>query len=317
MGEFEAFADSLRVTVPDQFVAAEWGFGSGTVYVHPQAESEVVALASRSGGLIKTATSLSPSERDQSDLVGKVAKAVQASGAPTHEVWFEREGNRVAVSIPADRLQKARAKLSVGILESLSEVGVGLSLIASETGAETAVAKGGMVYSSCTGAFIVKSGSTRGVSTAAHCTSKPSSYDGNGLGTSSALSDRDVRWTRFSSGSSSNNVFQYTSGGYRTATSSGNPSIGSVVCKYGKVTGYFCTSVLRAGESYNGYSSIYKTSAGSVQGGDSGGPWYYGNKAFGVTSGRVFSPSNPSVTTNDLFSGIGSLNLLGVTVVTS
>lgn len=79
----------------------------------------------------------------------------------------------------------------------------------------------------------------------------------------------------------------------------------------------FAIVALRAGESYNGYSSIYKTSAGSVQGGDSGGPWYYGNKAFGVTSGRVFSPSNPSVTTNDLFSGIGSLNLLGVTVVTS
>ncbi|GEL94229.1 hypothetical protein CCO02nite_08870 [Cellulomonas composti] len=44
--------------------------------------------------------------------------------------------------------------------------------------------------------------------------------------------------------------------------------------------------------------------------GDSGGPWFYGTKALGLYSG--FAPGD-----SDWFSGIGSLNLLGVVVITT
>lgn len=51
------------------------------------------------------------------------------------------------------------------------------------------------------------------------------------------------------------------------------------------------------------------TKARTFDRGDSGGTWFFGTKAMGITSG--FGKNE------GLFSGIGSLNLLGLTVIVS
>jgi hypothetical protein len=62
------------------------------------------------------------------------------------------------------------------------------------------------------------------------------------------------------------------------------------ICKYGKVTGYGCTTVVDYyGCIYTGGNTyacgLYYTSSQIIQPGDSGGPWFYGNRAYGITYG--------------------------------
>ncbi|NNH07180.1 trypsin-like serine protease [Cellulomonas fimi] len=123
-----------------------------------------------------------------------------------------------------------------------------------------------------------------------------------------------MRWTRFTAGTSGNS-FQYNFGQYRLVTSAGDAVVGGAVCKFGLTSGFSCDTVESKGNctTYSGFPTfcgLFRTVNENASPGDSGGPWFYGNKAHGVHSGG-------SDYLYDQFSGIGSLALLGVTVVTS
>ena len=73
----------------------------------------------------------------------------------------------------------------------------------------------------CTGGFIANRGASYGITTSAHCTSKPATYDGDTTGTTYVASNnRDVRFTTLS-GDTPQNQFRYNFGLYRTITSTG------------------------------------------------------------------------------------------------
>jgi hypothetical protein len=61
--------------------------------------------------------------------------------------------------------------------------------------------------------------------------------------------------------------------------------VGSSVCKYGHTTGYTCGTIDTTSLCNNGSCTYVRVSGGSVnlsEGGDSGGPWFFGNTAYGT-----------------------------------
>jgi hypothetical protein len=150
--------------------------------------------------------------------------------------------------------------------------------------------RGGMAYGGCTGGFVGYRDGYDGIVTAAHCSTKPSTYDGDSTGsTYTASGSRDLRFTR-PSGGTPDNRFRYAWGKYKDVTSLGIVSPGITLCHFGTATGNACSKVA----TYEGcatYSSgqtwcgLWMTQTNVSQGGDSGGPWYYGSRAYGIHSG--------------------------------
>lgn len=160
--------------------------------------------------------------------------------------------------------------------------------------------EGGESYGTCTGGFVGYRGSTPGIITAQHCTSKPSTYDGATTGlTYAATNNYDVRFTALSGGTPLNKIKSGAST-YTTITGVGVVSVGMWVAKYGKVTGYGSTTV----KEYAGcvtytdgktWCGLYRTNGQITQNGDSGGPWFYVGRAYGIhsgsgTAGSLFTP---------------------------
>lgn len=309
LGEFYERLDEGRAKTGDNLVGAEWGFGAGTLYVHESALGAVRdVFASQS---ISVVESDSPNEAAQDRLATRVAAVLAANGSGVFEVHYDLHANVVEVSVPdveADISPHSWAAASAVAAEYESTIKVVPLSAQSEPDA-----RGGMAYSTCTGGFVVQSLGVYGISTAHHCTTKPSTYDGSNLGTTSASSTRDVRWARFTSGTPQP-VFRYGWGSYRTATASSNPVVGAAVCKFGTTTGNTCDVVVSSGHcvTYTGFPEfcgLYRTDNRDADGGDSGGPWYFGSRAHGIHSGGSDAGNY------DHFSGIGSLNLLSLTVV--
>jgi hypothetical protein len=94
----------------------------------------------------------------------------------------------------------------------------------------------------------------------------------------------DLGW--YSSGAMSvTRTFYYNANAKRTQTSLWTPRTGVEVCKYGRTSGATCDTVFRLNNTLNGASGLVATHRSKLSGGDSGGPWYYGGIAFGISSG--------------------------------
>lgn len=150
--------------------------------------------------------------------------------------------------------------------------------------------RGGYGYITCTGGFIATRGTAYGITTSAHCTFKPTAYDGDNTGsTYVASSSRDVRFTALSGGTPQNR-FRYDFGVTRAITGTGVVSVGQSLSVFGQTSGYGSTSV----ESYEGcvaftsgdtWCYLYYTQTKVTTGGDSGGPWFLGYTGYGFTTG--------------------------------
>lgn len=156
-------------------------------------------------------------------------------------------------------------------------------------------------YYSCTGAFTVRNVNTgaRGVLTAAHCRDDENVWDYTdniwvqiryqaGLHGGS----HDVQWHTTPyvednmtwTGSNYREILGTKSRAYQT--------IGEWVCKYGITTGYTCGQINSKtyAPSYipnanATFVQMYRAGITLSSPGDSGGPWFYGNNAYGVHSG--------------------------------
>lgn len=147
----------------------------------------------------------------------------------------------------------------------------------------------------CTAAFPAKYGSNSGLLTAEHCPDALTVGAGNNLYNASVFMPRtkgDTQWHRSKIAVSGN--FQYDWGKYRPVWAHPTLKVGTKVCRFGKTTGTGtgCTTVKYVQacikcdrESFSRCElAMTETHTGS-KGGDSGGPWYYGNNGYGVHSG--------------------------------
>jgi hypothetical protein len=230
---------------------------------------------------------------------------VRAAGIPSAG-GVDVRANRAEVHVLRGNSASARAVLGEGDA-SVVEV--------DDLPKEEIAMYGGLPISTCTTGFTVRnSAGTRGVSTAGHCgnsqtlsgyalTFRGEAYSGS----------YDVQWHN-ASGHTYPNTIKVGSGtrsitGTRSRTSQ---TVGSQVCKQGKTTGYTCGTISTISYCASGACTWVRVAGNGVnlsEGGDSGGPWFSGNTAYGshtygIGNDSAYMPVN-------YFSGIS------VTIATS
>ncbi|MEM9292108.1 MAG: S1 family peptidase [Acidobacteriota bacterium] len=157
--------------------------------------------------------------------------------------------------------------------------------------------RGGRKMSRCTAGFAVRSPTGRlGITTAGHCSNSSRHIDRTTptlLISETYSGSHDVQWHLVGCDDMVvNQIFDGTSN--RTISAEvgrSSQAIGTFVCKYGKTTGATCGFIVSKSlcPNYvpNGKSTFIVVN-GSIDlssDGDSGGPWYVGNSAYGIHSG--------------------------------
>lgn len=212
---------------------------------------------------------------------GQTAKIALALGVPANSginVFENRAELYVLDQMRFDNaLEEARLQLP-------SSVKV---IVVDELPKEVADIYGGRPLTTCTSGFSVEYYGSRGVTTAGHC-SDSQSYQGSSLpymwGTPGGAVD--IQWHSAPNFTVRNMIwdgiyFRYI---YSTKWRS-SQAVGEWVCKYGMTTGQGCGSIVD--KAFDGVN--VRVSNVNVQGGDSGGPWFRQNTAYGTTISQLGS----------------------------
>lgn len=215
------------------------------------------------------------------------------------------------------------AALEEMLANSLLELPEAVQVQSTRHLAAPAVLRGGELGSGCTGGFTVRANNGRvGISTAAHC---PNDQVYHGLFfplTQEYFSGPvDAQWHSACGIDDVTNEFE-TGFGPRACTAArarAQVPVGSFVCKFGWTTFATCGTITsnefapsyvpNATESYVVVTNDQIPAV--VQPGDSGGPWFSGNDALGITSGYFIE------TGEAIYMPIDDLAFLGVYVLTS
>lgn len=329
--EFLDLVEKLRSDPKAGFVDAEWNSNAavpGVVTVNrPLARKHVEAIAASGGATVL----IRPTLMDEASRM----RAMEDAGDVLHSMGYydatilaasDLQGIEIELppsvtarqngqkQAPTHAVAAARAAVAAKLPPGLA-VNVRPVEAIEGTGPEY---RGGFEYGGCTAAFVVKSGSKYGISTAGHCP-WDTTYDGATFaaspqqGTVVDLSNRDVKWGQSLSGSAQN-LFRASSANIRNVWSAANPVVGASVCKYGLTTGQTCSTVYKANfcrtSGAGTECGFYAVQSGISSGGDSGGPWYWGSKAMGIHSG-TYPVDGASRST---FTGISALSLANATV---
>ncbi len=173
----------------------------------------------------------------------------------------------------------------------------------------------------CTSGFGVESSSgTRGISTAGHC---PDSLeeDGSNLtlqGFGYEGFYGDFQWhtgtQSFSNGFYAGNNSE-TEVDERDVINVGSPSVGQTLCRNGIMSHRDCQQVRKINVCNDGVCSLVQMGAHLSTDGDSGGPVYWGNTAYGIHQGMVYDPFEPFG--REVFSRADRIyNALGIFIAT-
>lgn len=179
-------------------------------------------------------------------------------------------------------------------------------------------------YYRCVGGFVVTNGSVRGLATAGHCDRQPGdlkTHRGLAIGPrmpgySNHQNGVDAAW-HSKSGDTYLPRVRTSSTTYYTITELGEvlPTVGAVICIVRKDDSQVCAypqSQLAYWPNNDGpYTVLDRTLADR---GDSGGPWLYAGKAYGIHSGNMqWVPGGPLY---DHYTPVKSLPKIGINVVT-
>lgn len=294
---FSDASQGILDSYPDDVVDFAWHDDFGSITVKPGAREAIAAQAAKADVtiLIETASVDAVAYNDRSDLELTVLDLVADVEAESFAARYDAATNTVIITAWTSDKNSTDQQINAALTDrsARSHIGVPVQVeyaSVSDAPQENSTTQGGEVYGGCTGGFIGNRGSTYGIITSAHCTTKPSKYDGDNTGsTYTASNNRDVRYTVLSGGTPQNK-FRYNGSSYRTITSTGTVSTGLLLFKYGKTTGYGSAKI----ESYKGcvtftsgntWCNLYYTEKKVTQGGDSGGPWFVANKGYGFTTG--------------------------------
>lgn len=292
---FSQLIESLEGLGDDVIIDVVWYGSSGAIVVSPGYVSTANRLADQVGAdAIITAGNGLPFA-DRAELETTAMEAV----AETHDIVFGarydpiRNALVITVYVNESDLGPGDLRSIAGSAHSVTK-GSGIDIVV-ETTTEyppmtQSTTQGGENYGTgCTGGFIGWRGSVQGIITARHCTTTPSTYDGDTTGSTTTATSYDLRFTALSGGSPENKI-RISSSSFRTITSYSAPYVGMSICKYGRTTGYGCGTVeAYYGCLYTGGNTyacgLYYTTSRMTEGGDSGGPWFYGNCAYGIHYG--------------------------------
>jgi hypothetical protein len=150
----------------------------------------------------------------------------------------------------------------------------------------------------CSGGFnVIKPNGTTGVATAGHCDNSLTHENTNGdpeVDLNFQAQHRgewgDFQWHKSPEGESDNFYYDYNS--TRDVIAWSNPVDGQTLCRFGHKTGATCSavndlSVCKTDGDGNELCRLVRMNEDEAGPGDSGGPWYYGQVAYGYHQGSV------------------------------
>ncbi|HET7846919.1 MAG TPA: hypothetical protein VFL72_05455 [Acidimicrobiia bacterium] len=200
--------------------------------------------------------------------------------------------------------------ITISVVQSIREVTGGLDSSTEHLGGED--------VTGCTSGFGTKTSSgVRGISTAGHCNNSQTD-DGASLTIQSAHEGThgDFQWHTgpqaegddFYSGSTSS-----TEVTRRDVSSIGAPTVGQSLCRNGVTSHKDCQNVRKVNVCNLGVCNLVQMDTDLSAGGDSGGPVYFGNTAYGLHQGWMLDLSP-----RDLFSRADRMdNAMPTSVATS
>ena len=148
----------------------------------------------------------------------------------------------------------------------------------------------------CTAGFTAVRNGQAGLLTAAHCPNQLRYGNDKGIieytatAADSPGGRNDFQFHRTLSGNSTNAQFRVTSSTDRVVRRVSNPSNGQIVCKWGRFSGYGCATVSSTNRCYTypgegTFCGLVAVASNITLGGDSGGPWFFGETATGGHTG--------------------------------
>lgn len=188
--------------------------------------------------------------------------------------------------------------------------GIRLGIVESIHGSDEVDMPGGVDLGTCTAGFTVMSGSTRGSTTAAHCYNDltwagiPLVLQGEHRGTWG-----DVQW--HTSSAYEVDDFYYSPGYLRDVSARGFAVEGQYLYHYGVIGGLWYDKVYQLNHCKD--DACHLTAMHNEHGvdGDSGGPYYFGNTAYGIHQGEKWY----MLKMRDLFTPVTYFDeALGITV---
>jgi hypothetical protein len=245
-------------------------------------------------------------QREENQLVKRVhAAALAEVGGNSLSSEYSRAEGRVVVNAPGQSgVTGSNESMAAGIANAVSRVGEKaprVNFVSGGQNRDTARIGGGRLeftgsgQLACTAGFNVinGSGTTTGVATAGHCTNDMTHENADGV--EKLLSNDtdyigtygDFQWA--TSTDYEYDDFYYNFGSVRDTSAIASPVVNQTLCRFGHATGAHCAEVeansicvtTSSGTACN--LTRMKNAQGDV--GDSGGPWYYGNTAYGFHKG--------------------------------
>lgn len=208
-----------------------------------------------------------------------------------------------------------RTQLNTALRNANKHLSDSTDVVQVEKLATPAIHAGLALTNSCTSGFSVYVPATgeRGITTAAHCDNSIL-YGGKylPLKAEAFIREYDVQWHTAPGEPVNNLMYDGTSNRSVTGTRGrDSQAIGNYVCKYGVTTRYGCGNITT--KSYSPYSNSFATyivlhasdNANLVDPGDSGGPVFNGNTAYGIISAYANYNDAVYMAINYVPSGIG------------
>ncbi|TKX26038.1 alpha-lytic protease prodomain-containing protein [Elsinoe australis] len=290
--------ENLRTTAGASFAGAWVADNGNTINVGITDEAlaaEVTAAGATPAIMANSASRLEEAKAKLDELViNKPNTAERVAAAPAEGVasWYvDVAANKVILEAIASGTTRAKELAAqIGLAESEFEVKT-----VQEMPSTFATIQGGVAYliggsARCSIGFTV----TTGFVSAGHCGStgaRATTTSGASLGTFAGSvfpGSADMSYIRASSGNTlSGTINRY---GQSTLSVSGSTvaAVGSSVCRSGSTTGVSCGTIQGTGATVNysegGVTGLTRTSV-CAEPGDSGGSFYSGSQAQGVTSG--------------------------------
>ncbi len=199
-----------------------------------------------------------------------------------------------AVVRPADD-QSSDSEV-VDLLEQRHDLGADVDVRVRRTaiGTDHGTQYGGEVMSTCTSGFTVDHPTNfDGIATAGHCGNNQS-MDGDNFPTTyneyeGTYGDMQIHTNGYNSTfpddfySGAASVLETN---LRDVSSVGTPTVGQDVCRNGKTTHKHCDEIKALGHCVNGSCNLVRVYNDTADGGDSGGPVFWGNTAYGLHKGN-------------------------------
>ena len=271
--------------------------------VTPVGVGRAQELLSRSSALTSIrVVAVAMSERDIARAMRTLAAHAQDSSEFADAVSHVSTGGTYdRIVLHPSSAEGARETLELAIvddpeLRTLARAGMlGIGEVRPEASL-TLDAFGGILSTTCTWGFNVDRLGVAGLMTAGHCSSSQD-YFGTALpmiaGSEVQNTAADVQVHSLAGGLTPTNDIRAGANDYRdinVRVSYSGIALGAGVCHAGKTTGYSCGTVTdkTGGTSFDNY--FIEVTGGSIDHGDSGGPYFFGRSAYGICHAMA-SPS--------------------------